>query len=81
MKKVLRILPIIFIMILLFFSGCATKKSSIDKQTIDGVEIIQNHIKPYKVSREPSVFEREEILKIDLEKINFCPNLAEPTHN
>ncbi|MBN1272355.1 MAG: 6-bladed beta-propeller [Candidatus Aminicenantes bacterium] len=56
------------ILILIFVSYCGQKQQSVEKHMEDGVEIIVNHIKPYRIEGEPSIIHLEEELIIDTEK-------------
>ena len=55
-------------MILLTFCLCAPKREEIEKVMEDGVEVVINHLEPYKVEGDPTSFVLEEIFTIDTEK-------------
>jgi hypothetical protein len=55
----------ILILCVLTFS-CSTEKEVIDTVIEDGVEVVLNHLEPYKVEDEPTDFHLQEELTIDL---------------
>lgn len=55
-------------LILSIFLCCAPKQEKVEKIIEDGVEIVLNHIEPYKIKGEPSTFNLEEEFIIDTEK-------------
>jgi hypothetical protein len=59
---------IYLISILLVFSCCGPKQQKIEKIMEDGVEVIVNHLEPYKIKGEPSTLHLEEEFTIDTEK-------------
>lgn len=52
----------------LLFLHCNPAKEEIEKYTEDGVEVIVNHLEPYKITNEPTRLTLEEQLTIDTEK-------------
>jgi len=56
------------ILILLVFSYCAPRQQKIEKIMEDGVEVIVNHLEPYKIKGEPNILHLEEEFTIDTEK-------------
>jgi hypothetical protein len=44
---------ITLILILLIFSNCAQKQEKVEKIMEDGVEVVLNHLEPYKIKGEP----------------------------
>ena len=55
-------------LILCLFYHCGPKKEIIEKYVEDGVEVIVNHIEPYKVEKEASHLYLEEEFRINTEK-------------
>ncbi len=62
--------PIYFFLLLLIFfvCSCDQPRNEVEKISGDGVEVIVNHIKPYKIEGEPSQLILEEEVVIDLER-------------
>jgi hypothetical protein len=56
------------IIILLLFICCGPKQEEVERISEDGVEVVINHLKPYKVKGEPSTLSLEELFIIDTEK-------------
>jgi len=56
-----------FLMITLIIS-CGPKQEKVERYIEDGVEVIVNHIEPYKIEGEPSSLHPEEEFSIDTEK-------------
>lgn len=54
--------------VLLFLNCCEPKQKQIEKIIENGVEVVLNHIEPYKVASEPSTLILEEELVIDTER-------------
>jgi hypothetical protein len=52
----------------LFFCSCGPKQDEVERYMEDGVEIIVNHLEPYKIKGEPSTLHLEEEFTIDTEK-------------
>jgi hypothetical protein len=65
MKNLSMILPLA--LILCFMVGCQDKETEIERFMEDGVEVIVNHLEPYKLRREPSNLMLEKVLSIDTE--------------
>lgn len=55
----------------MMFISCRPKQEEVEKIIEDGVEVILNHLEPYKIKGEPSAFTLEEKLIIDFEKDNI----------
>jgi len=67
--------------IILTFINCSSNEPKVDRIVEDGVEIIQNHMEPYKIKGESSYLRLEEELTIDLENKEFEDlGLAHPEH-
>lgn len=66
MKKIMLFMPILF---LLFC--CNPRKDEVVKVVEDGVEVIVNHLDPYKIEGEPNTLHLEEELTIDFEREDF----------
>lgn len=58
---------LVLILSLLFFC-CAPKQEKVERIMEDGVEVVINHIEPYRIKGEPSTFTLEEEFAIDLER-------------
>jgi len=65
MKKLLLILPLVFL--LCFTFGCQ-KQEKVERYMEDGVEVVVNHLEPYKLRGEPSNLILEKALSIDTER-------------
>jgi hypothetical protein len=65
MKKQLMILPLVFL--LCFTFGCQ-KQEQVERFMEDGVEVVANHLEPYKISGEPRSLILEEMFTIDTER-------------
>lgn len=63
MKKGLTIVLLIFL-----FSGCALEQGKVEKVTENGVEVVINHLEPYRIKGISSTLVLEEDLVIDSEK-------------
>jgi hypothetical protein len=50
---------------------CGPGQEKVEKLTEDGVQVVVNHLEPYKVKGSPSQLALEEELKIDLERSEF----------
>lgn len=59
---------IYLVLILSIFLYCAPKQEKVERILEDGVEVVINHIEPYKIKGEPSTFTLEEEFMIDLER-------------
>ena len=69
MKNSIRIVSIaLFLSAYIMLVSCGQKKDKVEKILEDGVEVVVNHIEPYKITREPSTFTLEEELVIDTER-------------
>jgi hypothetical protein len=65
MKKLPLILP--FIILLCFIFGCK-KQEQVERIMEDGVEVVVNHVEPYKLRGEPGNLILEKVLSIDTER-------------
>ena len=59
---------IFIIAIILLFCFCTSRYDNVEKQTEDGVEVVVNHLEPYRLKGEPSTLNLEEEFTIDTEK-------------
>ena len=66
MKKLIWLCLISFLMLY-----CKPTKEEIEKYTEDGVEVVVNHLEPYKLTSEPTHLYLEEQLTIDTENENI----------
>ena len=55
-------------LILCFMVGCQDKAANVERFMEDGVEVIVNHLEPYKIRGEPSTLFLEETFTIDTER-------------
>jgi hypothetical protein len=63
----MRKIPAYFLAITLLMS-CKAKQSQVDKNVENGVEVVINHVEPYRVKGQPSELSLEKVLTIDLER-------------
>lgn len=63
--KGIRVLPWLFI---LLATACGTRNDAVRRTSEGGVEVVQNHIQPYRVKGGPSSLRLEEELAIDTER-------------
>jgi len=59
---------IYLILVLTLFLFCGTKQEKVEKIMEDGVEVVLNHLEPYKIKGEPFTLHIEEEFTIDTEK-------------
>jgi hypothetical protein len=57
-----------FALILMFMCACGPKTQKVEKTTENGVEVVNNHLEPYKISGEPAGLRLEEEFAIDPER-------------
>jgi len=62
---------IYLISVLSLFLYCGTKQEKVEKIMEDGVEVVLNHLEPYKIKGEPSTLHLEEDLIINFEREDF----------
>ena len=62
---------IYLISMLSLFLCCGTKQEKVEKIMEDGVEVVLNHLEPYKIKGEPSTLHLEEDLIINFEREDF----------
>ncbi|MFX0203156.1 MAG: hypothetical protein ACFFCW_44190 [Candidatus Hodarchaeota archaeon] len=65
MKKLLLILPLA--LILCFMVGCQDKEADVERIMEDGVEVVINHLEPYKIKGKSNTLHLEEEFTIDTE--------------
>ncbi len=58
---------VLFLSAFIILVSCEPKKEKIERYMEDGVEVIVNHIEPYKIKTESAGFNLEEIFTIDTE--------------
>ena len=63
MKKLIHL-----ILVLSFFFYCGPKQEKVEKIMEDGVEVVFNHLEPYKIKGETSQLSLEEEFIIDFER-------------
>lgn len=63
MKKIINLF-----LILLFLLCCGPRQEKIEKTMEDGVEIVVNHLEPYRIKGEPSTISLEKKFTIDTER-------------
>src|SRR5665647_951754 len=49
-------------------ASCGGRETRIDKVIEDGVEVVLNHIEPYRIKGQPTTIALEKVLSIDLER-------------
>jgi hypothetical protein len=59
---------IYLVLILSIFHYCAHKQEKVERIIEDGIEVIVNHLEPYKIKNEPSTFILKEEFRIDTER-------------
>jgi len=59
---------IYLVLILTLFFSCGQKQANVERIIEDGVEVIVNHLEPYKIKGEPSNLNLEEEFIIDFER-------------
>ncbi len=62
---------LIFVFLIFCLSDCQEKKDEVDKIIEDGVEVVINHLEPYKIDGEYSSFSLEEEMSIDTERLDL----------
>jgi len=79
-KYNMRKLLILFCLLSLCFY-CGPKQDVVERYIEDGVEVIVNHLEPYKIKGVPSTFHLEEEFAIDTEKDDVATTgLTDITH-
>src|SRR4030066_374405 len=59
--------------------SCKAKESKVDRIYKDGVEVVLNHLEPYKLKDQPSHLDLEEEIRIDFEQEKYSGlGLKEP---
>jgi hypothetical protein len=59
---------IVFLSVLIISVSCGPKQDKVEKAMEDGVEVVINHLEPYRIRGEPSSFELEEEITVDTER-------------
>lgn len=65
MKKQFMVFPFVFV---LCFTFSCQKQEQVERFMEDGVEVVVNHLEPYKIIGEPSNFILEKVFSIDTER-------------
>ncbi len=65
MKKLLIVIPLVF---LLWFTFSCQKQGQVERIMEDGVEVVINHLEPYKVKGQPDSLILEKEISIDMER-------------
>ena len=60
-----------FLVGLSFLVSCGGKQPKVDKVIEDGVEVVLNHLEPYKLKGQPSRLRLEEETRIDFEREEY----------
>jgi hypothetical protein len=69
MKNTTKVVSVtLFFSVFIIFISCVQKQEKVERIIEDGVEVVVNHIEPYKIKGEPSTFNLEEEFIIDTEK-------------
>ncbi|MGA2533533.1 MAG: hypothetical protein ABSG19_10910 [Candidatus Aminicenantales bacterium] len=58
--------------ILLSLIQCGRKGARVEKITENGVEVVINHVEPYRIKGQPSSFSLEKVLSIDMERADLA---------
>ena len=53
-------------------TACAGREPRVDRAFENGVEVVLNHLEPYRIKGQPSTFALDEILVIDLERADLA---------
>jgi len=64
--------PLSVLLGIVFFASCAGREPQVDKVMEDGVEVVLNHVDPYKIKGQPSTISLEKALSIDLERADIA---------
>jgi len=67
-KRNFNISIILFLSAVMVSVSCGPKQEKVEKILEDGVEVVINHLEPYKVGGEPPSFELEEEVTVDTER-------------
>jgi len=67
MKKLLLILPLVFLLCITFGCQKPAEEAKVERIMEDGVEVVINHLEPYRIKGEPSTFHLEKEFVIDTE--------------
>ena len=57
---------------ILFLLSCGSRQSQVDRIYENGVEVVLNHIEPYRIKGQPSTFSLEKVLSIDTERTDLA---------
>jgi len=69
MKNKTKIVSIVlFLSVFMFFISCGPVQDKVERTIENGVEVVMNHLEPYKIRGEPSSLSLEKEFTIDLEK-------------
>ncbi|MDH4271742.1 MAG: 6-bladed beta-propeller, partial [Candidatus Aminicenantes bacterium] len=60
------------LMAIIFLVSCEGKEPLVDRLYEDGVEVVLNHLEPYKIKGQPSTFSLEKVLSIDMERTDLA---------
>jgi hypothetical protein len=66
-NKTKLISTVLFLLVFIMLVSCRQKKDKVERIFEDGVEVVINHLEPYKMKGEPSNLTIEEEFKIDLQ--------------
>jgi hypothetical protein len=58
--------------ILLSLLQCGRKGSQVEKTTENGVEVVINHLEPYRIKGQPSTFSLQRVFSIDVERADLA---------
>jgi hypothetical protein len=59
---------VLFVVVVCLLAFCGPKKTSVERIMEDGVEVVVNHLEPYKFKGEPTTLRLEEEFTIDTER-------------
>lgn len=64
------------ICVLGFLVYCGPKQADVDTIIEDGIEVVLNHLEPYRLSQGPSSLRLEEVLSIDTERDEIADKVS-----
>lgn len=63
--------PICLLLIIIFGSFCGPKQDKVDRINEEGVEVVINHLEPYKIKGEPTNLLLEEVFSVDTNNLKM----------
>jgi hypothetical protein len=62
----------LLLVVLLPLLQCGRKRSQVEKTMENGVEVVINHVEPYRIKGQPSTFSLEKVFSIDMERADLA---------